>query len=111
MSQSAEFDISIALTSCPDANSADRIATTLVQEKLAACVNQISGVRSTYIWNSELQNDTEVVLVIKTTISKLATVEARIKDLHPYEVPELIAIPVCGGSQDYLDWVRQNVEK
>jgi len=109
MSQSTASDVLIALTTCPDGESGQKIANALVTEHLAACVNQIPGIHSTYLWKGELQNDTEVLLVIKTTIAKLATVEARIKALHPYEVPELIAIPVAGGSQAYLEWVRQSV--
>jgi periplasmic divalent cation tolerance protein len=109
MSQATDCDISIALTTCPDADSAHQIATILVQERLAACVNQIAGVRSTYIWNGVLQDEQEVMLIIKTTTAQLATVESRVKALHSYEVPEFIAIPVCAGSQSYLEWVRQNV--
>ena len=111
MSQPVAFDISIVLTTCPDADLAHRIATTLVEEKLAACVNQIAGVRSTYRWNGILQDEQEVMLIIKTTTEQLATVESRIKTLHSYEVPEFIAIPVCAGSHAYLEWVRQNVDR
>ena len=82
----------------------------LVTERLAACVNRIAGVQSTYVWKGELQNDTEVLLVIKTTTAKLATLEARVKALHPYAVPELIAVPVVGGSKEYLEWVRESVK-
>jgi len=109
MSEPTDAGILVAFCTCPDPETAQRIATALVTEKLAACVNQLAGVRSTYLWKGELQNDSEVLLVIKTTISKLATVEARIKALHPYEVPEFIALPVIAGSEEYLDWVRQNI--
>jgi periplasmic divalent cation tolerance protein len=109
MSNSQTPDVLVALTTCPDAETAQQIATALVQERLAACVNQISSVRSTYIWKGELQHDQEVMLIIKTSTAQLATVESRLKALHPYEVPELIAVPVCAGSQSYLDWVRQNI--
>jgi periplasmic divalent cation tolerance protein len=109
MSQSAALDVLIALTTCPTPESANQISTALVTEGLAACVNRIAGVQSTYRWQGELKNDQEVLLVIKTTTAKLATVEARVKALHPYEVPEWIVIPVCGGSRAYLDWMRQAV--
>jgi periplasmic divalent cation tolerance protein len=101
-------DILLAFTTCPSAESAELIANTLVEEGIAACVNQLPGVRSTYIWQAKLQTDQEIQLVIKTTQWQWATLETRLKALHPYEVPELIAIPVCAGSQSYLDWVRQN---
>jgi periplasmic divalent cation tolerance protein len=110
MSESVPSDVLIALCTCPNAESAERIATALVTEKLAACVNQLPGVRSTYWWQDQVQTDEEIQLVIKTTTAKLATVEARIKALHPYAVPELIAVPVVGGSSEYLEWVRRSVE-
>ena len=109
MSQSAP-DVLIALCTCPDAEVGQKIANSLVAEKLAACVNRIAGVQSTYVWKGELQNDAEVLLVIKTTTEKLATVEARIKALHPYEVPEFVVLPVIAGSREYLEWVRKSVE-
>ncbi len=108
MSESDPSDVVIALCTCPDPESADQIANDLVSEKLAACVTQIPGVRSFYVWDGEAQVDEEIQLVIKTTSSKLATVEERIKALHSYEVPELVALPACGGSQSYLDWVRKS---
>ena len=111
MSQPAAPEVLIALSTCPNSEVGQKIANALVTERLAACVNQIPGIQSTYVWKGELQSDTEVLLVIKTTIEKLATVEARVKALHPYEVPEFIAIPVCGGSTAYLEWVRKSVEE
>ena len=110
MSQSTAADVLIALCTCPDAETGQKIANALVTERLAACVNRIAGVQSTYVWKGELQNDTEVLLVIKTTTEKLATVEARVKELHPYEVPEFIAIPVSGGSREYMEWVRESLK-
>lgn len=97
----------IAFCTCPDSASAEHLATTLDLEGLAACVNQLHGVQSTYLWKGELQRDSEVLL-IKTTTDQLATLAARLKALHPYELPELIAVPVCAGSEHYLDWIRQN---
>ena len=101
-------DVLLAFTTCPKPESAELIANTLVIEGLAACITQLPGVFSTYIWQGQLQNEREIQLVIKTTQSRWATLVARVQALHPYEVPELIAIPVCAGSQSYLDWVRQN---
>lgn len=99
----------LALSSCPDEAAAQQIAHALVTEGLAACVNRVSGVRSTYVWNDQLQEDAEVLLMIKTTAGRLAELEARLKALHPYELPECVAIAVTGGNERYLDWVRMGV--
>ncbi|MGE0116069.1 MAG: divalent-cation tolerance protein CutA [Steroidobacteraceae bacterium] len=98
----------IAFCTCPDTESAGRLTTAVVTEGLAACVNQLPGVQSTYMWQGRLHHDSEVLLLIKTTADQLATLAARIKALHPYELPEFIAVPVCAGSESYLDWIRQN---
>jgi periplasmic divalent cation tolerance protein len=95
----------LALTTCPDEAVAKRIAEALVTEGLAACVNRVPGVHSTYIWDGRLQDDTEVLLIIKSTESRLGDVEARLKTLHPYELPEWIVLRVDGGSRAYLDWL------
>jgi periplasmic divalent cation tolerance protein len=99
----------VAFTTCPTPEVAERIANTLVTERLAACVNRLPGVTSTYIWEGAVQNDAEVLLIIKTTAERFEVLKERLAGLHPYELPELIAIPVCAGSERYLDWVRQNV--
>src|SRR5690242_11898506 len=99
----------LAITSCPDEASARAIATALVQERLAACVNRISGLRSTYIWDARLQDEAEILLLIKTTAGRLEALQARLTSLHPYELPELLAIAVAGGNERYLDWVRKGV--
>lgn len=99
----------LALTTCPDEASARAIAATLVRERLATCVNRIAGLRSTYFWDGRLQDESEILLVIKTTAGRLGEVGVRLKSLHPYKLPELLAIPVTGGNEAYLDWVRQGV--
>jgi periplasmic divalent cation tolerance protein len=99
----------LALTSCPDEASAQALATALVQERLAACVNRISGLRSTYIWDARLQDEADILLIIKTTAGCLDALQARLTSLHPYELPELLAIAVAGGNERYLDWVRKGV--
>ena len=93
---------------CPDRDSAARIARALVDERLAACVNQIAAVQSTYRWQEAMHTDTEELLLIKTTAARLPALERRLLELHPYEVPELIAVPVAQGHAAYLDWVRQH---
>jgi periplasmic divalent cation tolerance protein len=100
----------IALTTCPAAPIANRIAETLVGEGFAACVNQISGITSTYLWQEQVQTDTETLLLIKTTEAQFESLKARLVALHPYELPELVAIPVCAGAENYLDWIRDTVK-
>lgn len=73
----------LALTTCPDEASAQAVATALVQERLAACVNRVGGLRSTYFWDARLQDEAEILLLIKTTAARLAQLQARLKSLHP----------------------------
>lgn len=99
----------VAFSTCPDAATAQRLAEALVGERLATCVNRLPGVASTYIWDGRLQDDPEILLIIKTTAARLAALTARLKALHPYELPELVALPVVGGNEPYLAWVRSGV--
>ena len=98
-------NVLIVLTNCPDADVADRLARALVEGKLAACVNQLPAVSSTYRWQGAVERAVEVPLLIKTTRERLAEVQEAIRTLHPYEVPEIIAIPVVAGLPAYLRWV------
>jgi len=99
------MDALLALCTCPDAETADRIARTLVEERLAACVNRLPGVVSTYRWNDAIAVDEEVLLVIKTRRDRYAELQARVVALHPYELPEVIAIEIGDGYAPYLAWI------
>lgn len=99
----------VALSTCPDEASARRLAEALVSERLATCVNRVTGIASTYFWDGRLQDDAEILLIIKTTTARLAELEARLRALHPYELPELLVLPVLGGNERYLEWVRTGV--
>ena len=99
----------VAFSTCPDEATARRIAEALVSERLATCVNRVTGMTSTYFWDGRLQDDAEILLIMKTTAARLAELEARLKVLHPYELPELVALPVAGGNEPYLQWVRTGV--
>ena len=99
----------VVLCTCPDEDSAATVASVLVSENLAACVNRVPGVRSTYCWQGELKDHAEVLLVIKTSSDRLVTLTARIEQLHPYEVPEIIALKIEDGSERYLDWLGQTL--
>ncbi|HEU4813169.1 MAG TPA: divalent-cation tolerance protein CutA [Xanthomonadaceae bacterium] len=92
---------------CPDADSAARIADALVEARLAACVNQVPGLRSVYRWEGAIERADEVLLVAKTTADRLDALTARIRELHPNELPEVIAFEVAGGLAAYLDWVAE----
>jgi periplasmic divalent cation tolerance protein len=88
---------------------AERIAAALVDERLAACVNVVPGLASTYRWKNAVQRDEELLLLIKTRAEHVEDLGARLRALHPYEVPELIVLPIAGGHGPYLDWIRDSV--
>ncbi len=98
----------VVLCTCPDEETAARIAHTLVAEGLAACVNRLAGVVSTYRWQGQIEEDSEQLLVIKTARARLDAIERRIGELHPYELPEVIAVPIDAGSEAYLEWLVNN---
>jgi len=95
----------IVLSTCPDEATAQRIADALVGERLAACVNRIAGAVSTYRWKGEVQRDSEQLLIIKTTHEHFDVLRDRIVALHPYELPEVIAVDVATGLDRYLAWI------
>lgn len=100
-------EVLLLLTNLPDEASASVLATHLVEHRLAACVNQLAPVRSVYRWQGQVEQALEIPLLIKTTRAGYAAVEAAVCALHPYDVPELIAVPVEIGLTAYLDWVVQ----
>jgi len=104
---SPESGVRVVFATAPDAEVGARLARALVTERLAACVNLVAGVRSIYRWQGKVHDDAEVLLVIKTTEGRLAELCARVAALHPYELPELLALPAVGGSADYLAWVAE----
>ena len=95
----------IVLTTAPDEAKAAGIAHALVAERLAACVNRVPGVVSTYRWQGEIQNDAEHLLLIKTTSARFEALKRRLLELHPYELPELVAVRVESGLERYLAWI------
>lgn len=98
-------NVLIVMTNCPDAEVADRLARTLVEQKLAACVNRLPAVDSIYRWQGTVERAVEVPLLIKSTRERLPEIQEAIRALHPYEVPEIVAIPVVAGLPSYLRWV------
>jgi periplasmic divalent cation tolerance protein len=99
------------LCTCPEGAPAARLAETLVEERLAACVNRLAGVVSNFRWEGRVQQDTETLLIIKTTRAGLGALTARIRELHPYELPEVLAVPVVGGHGPYLEWLEAGVAR
>ena len=99
------MSILLVLTNLPDRAAAERLADSLVEKRLAACVNILAPCRSVYRWNDAVQHDEEHPLLIKTTAERYAELEAAIRAGHPYELPEIIAVPVERGLPAYLDWV------
>ena len=104
-----ETGVIVALTTAASSEQAEAIASALVAERLAACVNVIRGIASVYRWKGEVARDEESLLVIKTTASLLDSVRRRIRELHSYELPECLALAVADGDGAYLDWVRESV--
>lgn len=99
----------LVVCNVPDAETAERIAETLVSERLAACVNILAPCRSVYRWQGAVERADEVPLLIKTRRDAYAQLEARLLALHPYEVPEIVAWPLAQGLPAYLTWVSQSV--
>lgn len=95
----------VVLTNCPDDEVADRIARTLVEGGLAACVNRLAPVSSIYRWQGTVERASETPLLIKTTRERYAEVEQAIRALHPYEVPEIVALGIEAGFAPYLRWI------
>jgi periplasmic divalent cation tolerance protein len=100
----------VVLTTCASAEEASGLAAALVEQRLAACVNSLANVSSTYRWQGRLQRDEENLLVIKTTEARFAAVEQLIRARSSYELPEVLAVPVQVGSSAYLRWLGAEVE-
>jgi periplasmic divalent cation tolerance protein len=97
----------VCLCTCPDAEVAARIADALVSERLAACVSIVPGVRSVYRWQDKVEHVDETQLLVKTARERCDALVARIVELHPYELPEVIAVEIGGGLAAYLDWIGE----
>ncbi len=102
--------LNMVITTCDSQAAAEKIASTLVQESLAACVSILPGVLSFYQWQGQLQREKELVLLIKCPPESYAVLEQRLQEIHPYDVPEIIALPVVKGLPAYLNWVNEQSE-
>jgi len=95
----------VVFSTFPSPEVAAEVARTLVTERLCACANLVPAVRSIYAWEGKVCDETETLAILKTTVARLAALTARLAELHPYDVPEAIAVPVTGGHAPYLAWV------
>jgi periplasmic divalent cation tolerance protein len=100
----------IILCTVPDETTARRIASALVAENLAACVNIVPGITSVYRWKGAIETAPELLLIIKTTVGVYTRLQDRIHALHPYELPEIIAVSIDQGLPDYLAWITTSLE-
>ena len=99
----------VLYSTCGNEDEALRIARALVDERLAACVNVLPAVRSIYRWLDKVEEAGEVLLIIKSTQARMERLRNRIAELHSYDVPEIIALPIVAGSEKYLAWLREQV--
>lgn len=97
----------LVLTNLPDRDAALALARALVERRLAACVNVLGGCTSVYRWQGDIEEAAEVPVLLKTRATRYAEVEAAIRELHPYELPEVVAVPIVRGLPEYLDWVAE----
>jgi periplasmic divalent cation tolerance protein len=100
----------IALNTCPDEATAGTIANKLVESGLAACVNILPAIKSVYCWQGQIEQENEVLLIIKTRKEVFSRLENLIRDNHPYELPEIVAVPIDTGLKEYLNWIDQSLD-
>jgi periplasmic divalent cation tolerance protein len=99
----------LVLSTCATEADAERLARALLDARLAACVNVVPGVRSFYHWKGEIESEAEYLLIVKTSRDLFPALRTAIEKLHPYELPELLALPVLDGSENYLSWLHANL--
>jgi len=104
-----ETPVCVAMVTAPSVDVAERIVTAVVDEQLAACGNIVPGLTSIYRWEGAVQRDSEVLILFKTTRAVLPQLLTRVAALHPYDVPEVLALPVAAGLEAYTKWVTANV--
>jgi len=103
-----EIDCVMVWTTIARTTDGRTLASTLVGERLAACVNVLGEMDSVYRWNGRVESETERQLVMKTRADRVAALKARLLELHDYELPEFVVVPIVGGSEEYLQWIRES---
>ena len=96
----------MVISTLPDRESAEKLAHALLEQRLAACVNLLPGATSVYWWQGRVESASETIMLIKTTMARYPALQAAIKAQHPYELPEIIAVPVSAGLPAYLEWIK-----
>ena len=102
-------DYIVVFVTTPEEEAAD-LAKTLVEEKLVACVNIVPGLRSLYWWEAQVEDEPEALCIMKTRSELFERLQERVRELHPYEVEEIVALPILAGNPPYLDWIKQNTQ-
>lgn len=97
----------VVYITAPNEDEAAKIARAIVEERVAGCVNIVKGIRSIYSWQGKIEDDAEVLMIVKTQRHLFDQLKRRVKELHSYTVPEIIAVPVVEGDHDYLEWLRE----
>ncbi len=108
MSEQLNTDEIVIFITAPNENEAAKIARSLVEARLAACVNIIKNIRSIYTWQGNVEDDAETLMIVKTQKSLFDALSAKVKEIHSYEVPEIIALPIIEGAEDYLKWLKES---
>lgn len=103
-------EVAVFITA-PNEEEASALAKALVEARLAACVNIVRNVRSIYRWQGAIEDDQEFLMVVKTRKDYIPALTAKVKELHSYDVPEVIALPIVGGSQDYIQWLNESTRQ
>jgi periplasmic divalent cation tolerance protein len=111
MSESSPANVLVVITNLPDRATAEKLADSLIGQRVAACVNILAPCRSVYRWKGAVQHDEEHPMLIKTTSERYPALEAAIRAGHPYDLPEIVAIPAGRGLPAYLDWVESETRR
>lgn len=97
----------VVYITAPNEEEAAKIAKALVEERLAACVNIVPEIRSIYSWQGKIEDEKEVLMIVKTRLRLFKALQTRVKELHSYTVPEIIAMPIVDGSEEYISWLKE----
>ena len=104
-----EFKYCVVFITAP-VGKGEEIADLIVKEKLGTCVNRVEGINSVYWWRGNIEKDSEELLIVKTTFEKFKELSKRVKEVHPYTVPEIIALPIAEGNEEYLNWIGESLK-